>query len=130
MGAFPSYLEGWPIAVVEQLAAGIPVVAYDVPGPRDILEPVEPALLVRPGDTSGMAGRIVQTLSMDRAEAIDLRNRCVARAKELTWDRWADAMVTYYAEAAGTSTTAPRSSYRDSDREWPEQRRLQSNRVR
>lgn len=113
VGAFATYLEGSPIGVVEQLAAGIPVVAYDVPGPRDILEPVEPRLLARPGDMAGLAKQIIRVLSMDRAEAANLRSRCVARAKELTWDTWADSMVTYYAEAARMPNTPPRESCRD-----------------
>ncbi len=32
MGFFPSYLEGFAFAVLEMLAASLPVVAYDVPG--------------------------------------------------------------------------------------------------
>src|SRR5207247_11307970 len=31
--AFPSYVEGFGLAVLEQLAAGIPTVVYDTPGP-------------------------------------------------------------------------------------------------
>ena len=33
VGLFPSYVEGFGLAVLEQLAAGIPTIAYDVPGP-------------------------------------------------------------------------------------------------
>jgi glycosyltransferase involved in cell wall biosynthesis len=39
VGAFPSYVEGFGLAVIEQLAAGLPTVAYDTAGPRDILQP-------------------------------------------------------------------------------------------
>ena len=37
VGAFPSYAEGFGLAVLEQLAAGLPTVAYDTAGPRDLL---------------------------------------------------------------------------------------------
>ena len=36
VGLFPSYVEGFGLAVLEQLAAGIPTMTYDVPGPRQI----------------------------------------------------------------------------------------------
>jgi glycosyltransferase involved in cell wall biosynthesis len=100
VGAFPSYLEGWPIAVVEQLAAGIPVIAYDIPGPRDILQPVDPFLLVRLGDVEGMSQRIVDLLSASPSRLVTLRARCVARAEQLTWSKWVDPMLTYYGEVA------------------------------
>ena len=51
-GGFPSYAEGFGLAVVEQLAAGIPTVSYDSPGPAEILRSAAPDLLVniwRPG---------------------------------------------------------------------------------
>ena len=37
MGIFPSHVEGFGLALLEQLAAGLPTVAYNVPGPRQIL---------------------------------------------------------------------------------------------
>lgn len=120
-GAFPSYLEGSPIGIVEQLAAGIPVVAYDVPGPRDILQAVDPRLLVPPGDVVGMARRIVDVLALHRAEALHLRSRCLARAKELTWASWADTMVSYYAEAMDISRNRLASSRQDVGQRWPDQ---------
>src|SRR5207237_5357929 len=49
VGAFPSYVEGFGMAVVEQLAAGLPTVAYDAPGPRHILGTL-PQLLAPPAD--------------------------------------------------------------------------------
>ena len=98
VGACPSYIEGYGIAVVEQLAAGIPVVAYDVPGPRDILGPMDPSLLVRPGDVEAMARRIITLLAADPAGLAALRDRCVARAAQLTWRHWVDTALSYYRE--------------------------------
>jgi len=37
VGVFPSYWEGFGLGVLEMLTAGLPVVAYDAPGPCDIL---------------------------------------------------------------------------------------------
>ena len=54
LALFPSYIEGFGLAVIEQLAAGLPTIAYDVPGPRQILPP---DLLTPSGDTEKMAGR-------------------------------------------------------------------------
>ncbi len=55
IGIFPSYWEGFGISVVELLAAGIPVVAYNAPGPCDILPE---KWLVSPGDTDAMLAAI------------------------------------------------------------------------
>jgi glycosyltransferase involved in cell wall biosynthesis len=48
------------MAVVEQLAAGLPTVAYDAPGPRDILREDLPELLVEPGDVARFSKAIAE----------------------------------------------------------------------
>jgi len=68
LGLFPSYWEGFGISVVEQLAAGIPVVAYDAPGPCDILPP---KWLVAPGDVEAMTNRLLGLCS--KADTIEAR---------------------------------------------------------
>ncbi len=37
LGIFPSYIEAFGIGIIEMLAAALPVIAYDAPGPCDIL---------------------------------------------------------------------------------------------
>src|SRR5581483_8323090 len=75
---FPSYREGFPTAVTEAMAAGLPVVTTQLRGMADHLVPETNALFVEPGDTAGL------TAALERvAGDPDLRSRMGAanRAK-------------------------------------------------
>jgi glycosyltransferase involved in cell wall biosynthesis len=85
VGAFPSYVEGFPFAVLEQLAAGIPVVAYDSPGARETLRQLEPSLLVPPGDTERLARRILDILALDGNDYALLAEACRTLADQYLW---------------------------------------------
>ena len=65
VGAFPSYAEGFGLAVLEQLAAGLPTVAYDTAGPRDLLAGRLQELLVAKGDLDAFAEKICGILQLD-----------------------------------------------------------------
>jgi glycosyltransferase involved in cell wall biosynthesis len=82
VGAFPSYIEGFGIGVLEMLAAGLPTVAYDVPGPREMLRRVDSSLLVPAGEPRALADRVVDLLSSSREELSELSRRCIATAGE------------------------------------------------
>jgi glycosyltransferase involved in cell wall biosynthesis len=58
----PSYSEGCPNALLEAMAAGIPVVATSVGGVPEIVKNEHNALLVRSGDIGGMAAAISRLL--------------------------------------------------------------------
>ncbi len=58
--ALPSGNEGTPVTVIEALAAGKPVVAYEVGGVPDVVREGVDGFLVEPGSTSGMAERLAQ----------------------------------------------------------------------
>jgi glycosyltransferase involved in cell wall biosynthesis len=81
VGIFPSYLEGFGLAVLEMLAASIPVIAYDSPGPPMMLPP---EYLVPPGDVPGMSSKVVALLQ-DGAKLASARVWAKERSQQFCW---------------------------------------------
>lgn len=82
VGLFPSYVEGFPLAVIEQLACGIPVVAYKVPGPTDILKSLDESLLIEPGNQIAFAKKVIEILQLDEIRYNELSERCKQESKK------------------------------------------------
>jgi glycosyltransferase involved in cell wall biosynthesis len=96
LALFPSYIEGFGLAVLEQLAAGLPTIAYDVPGPRQIL----PAELLTPaGNPSAIALRALQILALPSTEYETLSINCSAVADRYRWRDIAAATIEHYRQA-------------------------------
>ncbi|MBS3734984.1 MAG: glycosyltransferase [Phycisphaerae bacterium] len=68
--AMPSRWEGVGLALAEAMAAGLPVVATDVPGLSELVEPEQTGLLVEPADVVALA-EAIERLGGDA----DLRRR-------------------------------------------------------
>jgi glycosyltransferase involved in cell wall biosynthesis len=58
-----SRYEGWPIAVAEAMASGVPVVGFDVPGVRELVRSGHDGLLVPPGDVPALADALSRVAS-------------------------------------------------------------------
>ena len=58
----PSYVEGLPMAVIEAMSKGTPVVASNVGGVPDVIEDGKDGLLVRTGDVAGIAQALITLL--------------------------------------------------------------------
>jgi glycosyltransferase involved in cell wall biosynthesis len=96
VAAFPSYVEGFGLAVVEQLAAGLPTVAYDAPGPRDILRNTLPELLVAAGDVNQFSDTIIEILENSSARYHELSERSAKAAQQFSWPAIAQAAAGEY----------------------------------
>lgn len=98
VGVFPSYIEGFGIGVLELLAAGIPTLAYDVPGPREMLAQFTPPLLVKAGDADSMARQLMALLTQSPDAYAELSNRSCEIAAQFQWEHTAAAMIAMYRE--------------------------------
>jgi glycosyltransferase involved in cell wall biosynthesis len=72
----PSLAEGFGLVLIEAMAAGVPVVATDVPGIRDVVRDGETGLLVPAGDPESLAAAVKRIV-----EHRAIRQMLVATAK-------------------------------------------------
>jgi glycosyltransferase involved in cell wall biosynthesis len=82
----PSLAEGFGLVLIEAMAAGVPVVATDVPGIRDVVQHEKTGLLVPPSDATALAAAIRRIIE-DR----QLRMQLIQQAADdvharFTWD--------------------------------------------
>jgi glycosyltransferase involved in cell wall biosynthesis len=59
----PSLWEGMPVALFEAMASGLPVIATEVSGSKQVIEPGVTGMLIPPGDSQKLAEAIVEILS-------------------------------------------------------------------
>lgn len=98
----PSLWEGRPNVVLEALACGIPVVAFNIGGVRSVLSHGENGFLVRPGDGEALVEALVS--AMRRPWDQDRLRRSV---EQWTWERFARAHEDLYREVIDLCAVSP-----------------------
>jgi len=99
VGALPSYIEGWGLGVLEQLAAGVPTVAYDVSGPRSMLVQLDRELLCPPGDVERFSQLLAASLRLEPTAYAGLGSRCREVASPFLWPVIASETLERYSDA-------------------------------
>jgi GalNAc-alpha-(1->4)-GalNAc-alpha-(1->3)-diNAcBac-PP-undecaprenol alpha-1,4-N-acetyl-D-galactosaminyltransferase len=87
----PSRYEGFPVALLEAMAVGLPCVAFDCPdGPSVIIRDRYDGLLVPSGDISALAAAMNQCMGNPELRAT-LGQRAVAVTQRFSWQAMVDA---------------------------------------
>jgi glycosyltransferase involved in cell wall biosynthesis len=89
-----------PLKVFEAMAAGVPIVASDLPSLRDILTPGEEASFVAPDDPEALARGIADLLANPHAR-MQMGKRLRIRAPRHSWQRRAQRLVAWMSARAG-----------------------------
>lgn len=83
----PSHREGFPRAAMEAAAVGLPIIATDIRGCREVVEPERNGVLVPVGQPSTLAA------ALTRLEDPNLRERMSLEARQVAVERFDEAKV-------------------------------------
>jgi phosphatidylinositol alpha-mannosyltransferase len=92
--------ESFGIVLVEAMAAGVPVVASDIAGYREVVRDGVDGLLVSPGDPNALAAAIRRVLSEPEL-ATTLRDAGRSRAEAFSWQAVAPRLEAIYDRVLG-----------------------------
>lgn len=107
VGVLSSKAEGFANAILEYMAAGLPVVATDVGGAREAIAEGETGYTVTSGDAEKMAARIIELLNQpERARAMGQRGKVIA-AEKFSCDRHLQNTLELYDELLSAPKSAP-----------------------
>ena len=87
--------ESFGIVLLEAMAAGVPVVASDIPGFRTVMRDGRQGRFVRPGDAAALADGVLTLLSNDKLRRA-MSTEGHRRAAEYDWPEVADRLEKLY----------------------------------
>jgi len=98
LAVFPSRQENLSNMIAESLACGVPCVAFEIGGNRDLIEPGRNGELVEPFDTIAMAGVMNRLLSDDERRREFARNARATAERMLCQAKVADQYASLFSE--------------------------------
>jgi phosphatidylinositol alpha-mannosyltransferase len=90
--------ESFGIVLIEAMAAGVPVIASDIPGYRAVLAEGSAGVLVPPDDPAALESALTTVLTNSDLRR-DLSLAGIARAERYSWDRLVGQVMDAYEEA-------------------------------
>jgi len=102
----PSLAEGFSLALVEALAAGLPTVATDVGGASEVIQPGQGGILVPPANSAALAAGLNHLLSLDEAEIQRQRQAARWAAQPFSTQAMAEKTLRVYSEVVCRSKHA------------------------
>ncbi len=94
--------ESQGVVLLEAMAAGVAVVASDIPGYRSVLLDGEGALLIPPKDHVALARNLMRLIDNEQKRR-QMTAFGLQRARQFAWDKIADRVLAYYDELANES---------------------------
>jgi len=96
----PSQIEGLPTVIIESMARGIPVIATDIPGNRELITNNETGWLVPVRSSESIADAILNAFADPDAYKL-ISSQAFDRAKDLTVEKAAQKYVAFYLQMLG-----------------------------
>lgn len=97
----PSYNEGLPMALLEAMSYGLPVVTTPVGGIGEVVDHQKTGLLIDPGSTNQLSNALKVLLS-DRDLRLRLGNSARVKAKDFAIDKYTQSLSNLYEKIAQT----------------------------
>jgi glycosyltransferase involved in cell wall biosynthesis len=105
--AFTSKSETQGMVLTEAMAAGVPVVALDAPGAREVLRNTSNGRLIKRQDADGFAAALDWVISCPAPKRLALSKSARKTAAEFSWDRCVEKALRLYERAITIGHTAP-----------------------
>jgi glycosyltransferase involved in cell wall biosynthesis len=93
----PSYSEGLPTSVMEAASVGLPIIATDVGGTREIITTDKTGILVKPGDVGQLAEELLRLRANAEIREKLGKNARILAERKFNWDKITAEYIKLYA---------------------------------